>query len=116
MSDLAEFLRARIAKDEAKAQEALDELAEILGPPLKPYRALLECDVKRRILEIHGSQVQVIRWVDEDRNAADAARGHTWCTECGNIDDRPVAWPCDTLRIVASVYDADPDYRPEWRP
>jgi hypothetical protein len=127
VSDLTGFLRARIAEDEAVLNLARDLS---IDPPCVPglwsgpghhpvmstARLAAECEAKRRILEIHGSQVQVIRWVDEDRNADDAARGHTWCTECGNVDDWPVAWPCDTLRVLATVYADHPDYRPEWRP
>jgi hypothetical protein len=106
---LAEFLLARIAEDEAAVR------AEYARPELDARRGLAECEAKRRIIEIHGSLVQVIPWVDEERNAEDARRGHTWCTECGNVDDQPVAWPCDTLRLLALPYADHPDYSPEWR-
>lgn len=123
MSDLVEFLLARIAEDE---ESAISEQADAMvgfywkSYPQKAYeelqsrvlasssRILTECEAKRAIVELHGP-------VEE--------QGVTVCSECGPDEDVPFrveaygrGWPCPTMRALARVYADHPDYREEWRP
>lgn len=90
MSDLTEFLLARIAEDERHATK----LAETDRRPVlslamtvnHPERLLLECEAKRQIVE-------------------EATRQHTSSAE-----------GYDILLIMATVYTDHPDYRESWRP
>jgi len=135
MSDLAAFLLARIDDDETAAKEAganvwteqsscvLDtgewpDGVHALGDSRvtrfiaehDPARVLAECDTKRRIIDLHASlpQPPMLRAV-----------GNV-CAECsssfedGHVEG--VAWPCDTLRLLALPYADHPDYREEWKP
>lgn len=98
MSDLTEFLLARIAEDEEAARSCEDwpECDPVYGcqAHLLPSRALAECEAKRHILEIAVPTVGV---------SNDFARG----------------WDVGTsfaVRLLAEVYADHPDYREEWRP
>jgi hypothetical protein len=111
MSDLAEFLLARIAEDELWASQASpwatgsrDE-----GQPIawkrhvwnwSPMRVLDECDAKRRIVEEH------------------AGGGGSICSVCadGMWNLERASLPCQTLRLLALPYADHPDYREEWKP
>jgi len=110
MSDLTEFLRARIAEDEAVARghaepvgvyEVVNGIEDhphdglILGGP----RLVAECETKQRIVAAHRMDEK--GW---------ASFRQDWCVTCGDVR------PCPTLRALASVYAAHPDYRQEWRP
>lgn len=94
MSELVEFLRARIAEDEERfgPEPWLDpcgdqeEYAAEAG-----NRVLRECEVKRRIIEENSDC--------------------TW--GCGG---KPNCHECMTLATIASVYAAHPDYHEEWKP
>lgn len=42
-------------------------------------------------------------------------RGQTVCNDCGDWwDGSPVDYPCATIKIVAAVYAGHPDYQQEW--
>jgi hypothetical protein len=128
MTDLAEFLLARIAEDEA-AVRAIHERrcatpAQMFGTDDRGRRyempcdcdrhigrVLAECEAKRRIVEMHGFyQVQT------------ANDGLDWdyvrCVICDIADLAPGEgnWPCPTLRALALPYAYHSDYREEWRP
>ena len=107
MSDLTEFLLARIAEDEERAEFVRRQNEGAQYAPFEPWRlswqdeydllcieperALRECDAKRRIVEdrIHLDTVR-----------PGAIRAHS-------------EWVC---RVLATVYSGHPDYREEWRP
>jgi hypothetical protein len=102
-----EFLLACIADDEAAIVDdghAID-CEDAYGVHLLPEQARRECEAKRRIVELHAAypvpQAMVYGTV-------------TACEECGSVDDSPVAWPCPTLRALASVYTDRPDFDPAW--
>lgn len=129
---LTEFLLARIAEDEAVASAALAAYdspggisaqwwtkAELAGRELDaedighivrhdPARVLAECEAKRRIVELHEPFVPY--------------SGPSKCVACADNldadhDGAPmVAWPCPTVRALASVYAEHPDYDEAWRP
>jgi hypothetical protein len=80
-----------------------------------PARVLAEVAAKRRIVEIH------------QRKVSDGYPDVIVCSECGPTDDerwrvqkweqyQGGAWPCRTLRLLASVYAEHADYNPSWRP
>lgn len=124
MSDLTEFLLARIAEDESDAwwvhhrDCATNSAAAIGGFPcdcIWPKRVTADCEAKRRIVARHTQKV------------GENLPRHPICAECGGADWRPeggvlqpfpwvMPWPCHTLRALAAVYADHPDYREEWRP
>lgn len=74
-----------------------------------PARVLREVEAKRRIVEIH----RVVGGF-EDEDMTDLGPG---CSECGysaEYGDRG-GW-CETLRLLASLYDDRPGCQEEWRP
>lgn len=116
MSDLTEFLLARIAEDEAVAREAAGALvldpeaddwrdwyaneAGTSGDPIVavgPSRALAECEAKRRIVQA---------WM-----GADVTAGGYPGTDAGVEMGLSLA-----LDLLALPYSYHPDYREEWRP
>lgn len=125
MSDLTDFLLARIAEDEAAARDALEQgsapepepwlavgwpRSEHPGPVVLvgPERFLAECEAKRRIVEAHpaGRESRLLGTV---------------CDTCAAWDEADyegpgeVAWPCPTLRLLATVYADHPAFREDWR-
>lgn len=126
MSDLAEFLRARLDEDEEAAQAAkpgpwhadgggvyakhpVDEVVDYSTSAdhiarHDPKRTLIEVEAKRRNIEQHGSTTGYVFDDDDDALA---------CRCCGDLT---VAYPCGTLRLLALPYADHPDYRPEWAP
>jgi len=121
---LTEFLRARIAEDEAvfkawrhepwtpmheDSANGLD--ADHDGPMIHPGRVRAECEAKRQIVALHQS-----------RYASPS------CRECGGYTATAsevagivhhgylTPWPCPTVRLLALAYADHPDYLPEWKP
>jgi hypothetical protein len=110
MSELTEFLLARIAEDEAVARAALStvEPDEWENPTQTqnhwpadidfwdrhtPYRILAECEVKRAIVEECGEVLSISVW---------------------EYDDTPDL-ALSMLHLLAAVYADHPDHRAEWR-
>jgi len=112
MSAIVEFLRARLAEDEAVAREALavewadeDWPAEVYDDGVRnravaysPRRALREAEARWAIVDEHGG------------------RPPYHVDPCDAHDATFATIPCDTLRFLAAVYSDHPDYRDEWRP
>src|SRR5690348_4216788 len=111
MSDLVEFLLARIAEDEEAARESASvlliirtERCAVLGSNEHktymhfdrhgPKRVLAECEAKRRIVEEHGG-------------------GADPCDHA--YDTSMMGWMCTTLRLLALPYADHPDYDSAWR-
>ena len=98
---LVEFLEARIAEDERKAEAggyhngggvfANDNYGCLL---VQPSRVLAECAAKRAIISDHQQVDVPFFW--------------PVCVGC----ERQM--PCATLRHLAAVYKDHPDYREEW--
>lgn len=91
MSDLTEFLLARIAEDEASLPEGFDCW-------YPPERYAAECEAKRRIVE------------DFEILHADYGVTHDPSTEARRFQALIAA------ARLASVYADHPDYREEWTP
>lgn len=92
MSDLTEFLLARIAEDYADAMSGW----RWKGLPAGEYerlqaRVLADCEAKRRIVEDR---------IHLDTLRPGAIRAHS-------------EWAC---RVLATIYADHPDCREEWRP
>ena len=108
VSNLTEFLLARIAEDEAAARGALDgrwtwasvdfnsSIVAEHGNRHGPERVLRECEAKRLLLE---------------REWSNAEARPDWCYSCSGPIDQ-----CVESRLIAAVYAGHPDYLPEWRP
>ena len=104
MTDLAAWLLAAIAKDEADAREASGERLwrwsqhgdMVIADSghmqrFTPARMLAECAAKRRIILRHRPT------------------GGIGC-ECSEV------WPCPNLLDLAQPYADRPGYRAEWKP
>lgn len=121
MTDLVEFLLARLAEDEAVARVALAgddgvrDAPHFLGPNLVEYlahydpaRVLAEVEAKRQIVELHEP--------DAEHNCSECGTGVINSGPGDPGDFNPTPWPCQTLRLMASV-DADHEnYDPSWAP
>ena len=97
MTDLAGFLLARIAEDEAVARADVERLrnAPRRGGKTTTVRRWAECEAKRRIVEhCKGMMTESDEW-DEPTQRTDAVF---------------------TLRLLAMPYIDHADYLDEWRP
>lgn len=130
MTTLTDFLLARIAEDEAVADQAarLSSNQPIYGrsvwngighaPVMIGRRLAAECEAKRQIVQLH-------RLVDTDPYESWKDEGYLKryppllaCRLCKTIRQLPSSgreWPCETLRLVALVYSDHPDFDPAWR-
>lgn len=127
MSDLVEFLLARLAEDERLAAEQdLDRAGDpysdgsgiadrdgfpsyrwgsegtelqFMAGPGHPARVLAEVRAKRRIIELHTP-------------VGDDPGGPDYCNECERYDATGTV--CPTLRLLALPYASHEAYRPEW--
>jgi hypothetical protein len=111
VTDLADFLLARIAEDEAQARGTSDlawtaqrraswhtvdcgygmgESARVGCSCHVPARVLAMCEAHKEIVAEHSFS-------------------------CGSGDENGAAWRCPTLRSLALPYADHPDYREEWK-
>jgi len=68
-----------------------------------PARVLREVAAKRAILELHKPNSNLIdQW--------------TRCYHCNDDYGQRRPYPCQTVRLLAAIYDGHPDYRQEWKP
>ena len=98
MSDIVEFLLARIREDEARAN-----YYDPFGMAMGMARLRAECQAKRAIIEHHELSDQF----------GTPARICLACTGGGEYNYAEAS-PCPTLRHLAAVYANHPDYREEW--
>ena len=119
MSDLAEFLLARIAEDETDARSAVgsDGTTTQHVARWNPARVLAECGAKRRIIAAHQTYGEVYDAADMTYphaagSCVTCGFGDTWeAVEYGSGDD----YPCPTLRFLAAPYSDHPDFDEAWR-
>ncbi len=104
MSDLTEFLLARIAEDERAAHRIALPLAltGAKGAVVGPGRVLAECEAKRRI-------VARALTLDEQAQSLPPDSTHT-----ASFEGQALAWRV-ALRFLALPYADHPDYREEWQ-
>lgn len=137
VSDLTDFLLARIAEDEAAARACEPESErhpygdrtipatpfDRLGPEIEGYlggslgahaarwhpaRVLAECEAKRRIIDLAFVHMQFVDGELGCSHSADQIRNG----RCADIDPAEDS----LLRTLALPYESHPDYRSEWRP
>lgn len=129
MTDIVEFLTARLDEREQRARQAehavgtkYDPLAlsvcETVSIPLmelyreaQPAHVLAAAAAKRRVLERHCSAAT-------DSTAGWTGKHPNWCLGCGyDIDYGPNTEDvsrCPELRDMASIDAGHPDYNPTW--
>ena len=134
MSDLTEFLLARIAEDEAAARDVIASLFngyrvnELIHPDIArhiyrwtPGRVLAECEAKRRIIAFHESWPVLIQTepsleLTPETWVAKMTSDIAWLTNAEYVKrfgtDPPTA---PMLLAMAQAYADHPDYREEWR-
>lgn len=124
MTDLVEFLRARLDEDEQTATKTLRAYQHVFGithyfpanhdssVAMTPRVALAEVEAKRRIIDLHGPE-DASPFYDVDQ---------LWvCAECGPDEDVMFRtkgrgnYPCPTLRLLAQPYADHEAFQHEWR-
>jgi hypothetical protein len=121
MTDLFDFLEARITDDEAAIKEigepstTTDAWSGV--PPVgHPIRLLSELAAKRQILADHAPDAQAaLSPTVRPCRQCTASRDRARVTIDWDVDARVEA-PCDTVRILGTVYADHPDYQEDWRP
>jgi hypothetical protein len=132
VTDLVEFLLARIAEDEAiartaaaaEAVEGSDGMRWEAGSALRLRDAWSTIAIGTYESDLDEAGVHMARW--------DPARVLAWCEAQRRIVElHPKSvhnysndtcfgcgedWPCPTLRLLALPYVDHPDYRQEWKP
>lgn len=110
MTTLTDFLLARIAEDEERITRLRILTAEDRGETYTGWaghdRVLAECEAKRQIVGDHTL------WPGWFGNRATCGR----CYDGDDVYSEDSAYPCLTLRALATVYADHPDYDEAWRP
>lgn len=126
MSDLIEFLKARLDEDEKGANTWLLFVAEAkrieardrrrtrnpasrwtLEEEARAKRTLAEAAAKRAIIDLHAPMGEA-GW------QANACKVCSWGGEsCGCLGPLD-GWPCETVKRTAEVYRDHPEWREEW--
>lgn len=100
MSDLVEFVSARITEDAAVATVEMDRRDVVLLGAFAPSRILADCENKRRIVTEYVATVIEGSDLDQlDRVALACYKGGLGFA----------------LRALATSYAAHPDFQEEWR-
>jgi hypothetical protein len=123
VSDLAQFLLARVGEDEQIARAARGSGVHDDRPAVKewiglanPERMLVWSDARRRIVALHstlrpdGLRPDTLRPNALAPNGTGGGETAPVCTGCGKRA------PCPTLRLLALPFADHPDFREEWRP
>jgi len=105
MSDLADFLLARIAEEERACQAQIYGRAATAEQLMSPGRLLLHCAARRKVVALHEIHV-----VGAGRDTMiDGESGS--CR--GSRSERDFI--CPTLRVLALAYFDHPDYQSHWQ-
>lgn len=120
MSDLTEFLLARVGEDEAVAWLVAAQQGDRPDTNdgyhwhdeydllhIAPARVLADCEAKRRIVGLHAridTSLYGYPGGDQIKATCHACRSTT-------LDN----WPCPTLRLLAQPYADHPDFDERWR-
>ena len=95
---ITEFIPARVDQDEGDAVAYWQDDGDEPGTWLGWVKA--DCEAKRRIVELHRPEAF----------ADDPAL--TFCAHCQRTAGE---YPCQTVRILATIWADHLDYREEWR-
>jgi hypothetical protein len=135
VSDLVEFLRARLDEDAERvlaappgpwAEDASHSVVDATGARViySVNGGILHPTLTVRAHVLGHDPARVLREVEAKRRTlelharAEANFGDGFVAECCktcDLDDSD-GYPCATLRVLAAVYADHPDYRPEWTP
>jgi hypothetical protein len=94
MSDIIDFLEARIAEDETEARRELEQVAATEAKA--DLRAFAECEAKRKIIALADDVEQMDAQLSAESGGEDL----------GTADG--------ILKALAAVYASHPDYQQEW--
>jgi len=76
-----------------------------------PAHVLREVAAKRKLIELHAPAV-----IHGEKGGADWYNRMTICRTCTPSQQFPeTAWPCDTVKLLASVYADRPGCKEEWK-
>lgn len=100
MSDLAEFLLARISEDEASVKRGPGVVVGVPDDCWGPDRVLAECEAKRAIIAGYRMALR-----DSESRVAPLA----------GTAKRHLAAYSRVMKSLARVYADHPDFRPEWK-
>ncbi len=106
MSDLADFILARIAEEERACQSRLyGRVAAAAEELVSPGRLMLHCAARRKVVKLHEIHI-----VDDGLNAMiDGESGS------GRAGPNERDYLCPTLRLLALPYFDHPDFQPQWQ-
>ena len=109
MSDLVDFLMARIEEDERLARRAMTwpsvgSLDVSMALSVTGRHLLADCEAKRAIVELHKPYRRIV------------GIGCEVCLQPRHLPADAPGWPCETLRLLAVSYSSHPDFRAEWLP
>lgn len=142
MSDLGEFLRARLDEDERAAQAcppwpwrfdpdedavlAADDVqvADVFALSGRQLRAtgdyIVRHDPERALREVEAKRKIVKLHGRATLRAISGAQYYATATVCRSCEPNlhlpELSWPCPTLRLLALPYADRPGYREEWKP
>lgn len=105
MSDLADFILARIAEEERALQAHEYGSVSTPGTVISPSRLLMNCAARRKVVSLHE-----IHLVDAGEDAMIDGESAS-CRAGQNERD----FICPTLRLLALPYFDHPDYKPHWQ-
>lgn len=141
MGDIVEFLKARLAEDEAVVNELEDhydsatgiEVQTASGYPCERYltiekaRVLRDIAAKRAIIGLHRPELTTVEWWDAPDTGEAltcptcAAVPNEWDLPVGAAGVKPDGWvsgyvltPCPTLRHLAAIWAEHPDFDASW--
>jgi hypothetical protein len=105
MSELADFILARICEEERACQARLDAPVPGAEELLSAGRLLLHCAARRKVLALHEIHVVDAGWdamIDGESGSCRAGQ---------NERD----FVCPTLRLLALPYFDHPDFKDHWQ-
>ena len=110
MSDFLAFLRARLAEDEARAEDGLLESwhTKDCGFDQLEYGGDCHCEAPARALRDVEAKRQMIRLHDDGEEHACIEHDADWGSMTGLRTD------CPTLLLLAAPFSGHPDYDPTW--
>jgi hypothetical protein len=130
VSDIADFLRARIAERRALADgihsRDCESVPDILYPDREPgacdcgepEAAISHCDAKLALVDLHAITVEKADAPRYDPYTGERRpdEHNVACAVCGWASDNPTSG-CTTLRILAQPFAGHPDHKgEEWAP
>jgi hypothetical protein len=123
MSDLIEFLRARLDAEEAEARRLDDEEdlgyesweIVLTGETNYPFLEFLRITKKRVLAEVDAKR-RIVKWCEEVIGDRDLSQYDQFGSLKDDKDALAVTLAVETLRLLALPYADHPDYREEWRP